>query len=115
ALPGGTGQAFGSGSAYALTGQGAFFVSGPIRDHYFRLGGATGVLGFPLGAQTCTPALCSQEFQYGWIMWSSAEGARVGAPDIEAAATAMSSSLGARVPSSFVHYPYNGGGMAEGF
>ncbi|MBO9627114.1 MAG: hypothetical protein J7484_12160, partial [Microbacterium sp.] len=54
ALPGGLGQAFTGGSAYALDGKNAFFVSGPVRDHYFSLGGATGRLGFPVGAQSCT-------------------------------------------------------------
>ncbi len=115
ALPGGTGQAFGSGSAYAVTNGTAFFVSGPIRDQYFTLGGATGRLGFPVGAQTCTSTLCSQEFQYGWISWSAAAGARVGAPAIDAVATAQAATLGARIPSSFVYYSFNGGGMAEGF
>ena len=114
-LPGGVGQAFGSGSAYALTNAAAYFVSGPIRDHYFGLGGATGRLGFPISAQSCTPQLCVQEFQYGSIMWSAAGGARVGAAEIDAVGVAQAATLGAKVPSSFVYYTFNGGGMAEGF
>lgn len=114
-MPGGSGQAFSGGSAYAATGGTASFVSGPIRDRYFALGGATGSLGFPLGAQACTSALCSQEFQYGWILWSAAAGARVGAPAIDTVAAAQTGVIGARIPSSFVHYSYNGGGMAESY
>jgi len=112
-MVGGVGQAFGSGSAYAVANGGAYFVSGPIRDYYFGLGGATGRLGFPVGAQSCTSTLCSQEFQYGWILWSSPSGARIGAPAIDAVATAQGSTLGSRVASSFVYYTVNGGGMAE--
>ena len=115
ALPGGSGQAFANGSAYALTNGPAYFVSGAIRDHYFALGGATGRLGYPVAAGTCTSTLCSQQFQYGTILWSAAAGARVGAPEIDAVAASQAAVLGARVPGSFVYYSFNGGGTAEAF
>lgn len=115
---GGQAQIFAGGSVYALPGAkagAAYLVGGPIRDEYFRWNGADGKLGYPLGSQSCTPALCQQEFEHGWILWSSADGARIGAPEIDAAYAASATILGARIPSSFFWYSYGGGGMAELF
>ena len=115
---GGFGQAFANGSAYYRAGGSAFFVTGAIRDHYFSLGGAAGALGYPVAAQQCSGATsCQQEFQFGWILWTSAGGARVGAPAIDAAYAALGGPggvLGART-SGLVYYSFNGGGFAEAF
>ena len=115
---GGFGQAFVNGSAYYREGGSAFFVSGAIRNHYFSLGGAASQLGYPVAAQQCANANdCSQEFQFGWILWTSAGGARVGAPAIDAAYAALGGpggALGARV-SGLVYYSFNGSGFAEAF
>jgi uncharacterized protein with LGFP repeats len=115
---GGFGQAFANGSAYYRDGGSAFFVSGAIRSHYFSLGGAASSLGYPVAAQQCASATeCQQEFQFGWILWTSAGGARVGAPAIDAAYAAAggpSGKLGART-SGLVYYSFNGGGYAEAF
>jgi uncharacterized protein with LGFP repeats len=115
---GGGGQAFAKGSAYYRDGGAAFFVTGAIRDHYFSLGGAAGRLGYPVGAQQCADAAtCQQEFQFGWILWTSSGGARVGAPAIDAAYAAAGGPtgvLGAR-SSGLVYYSSNGGGYAEAF
>ena len=86
--------------------------------HYFALGGAAGKLGFPVGVQQCASATeCQQEFQFGWILWTSADGARVGAPAIDAAYAALGGpggTLGART-SGLIYYSFNGGGYAEVF
>ncbi len=114
---GGFGQAFANGSAFYRAGGPANFVSGPIRDYYFALGGAASRLGYPVGAQACTAESCQQEFQFGWIIWSAAGGARVGAPAIDAVYSALGGAggvLGART-SPLVYYSFNGGGLAEGF
>jgi uncharacterized protein with LGFP repeats len=114
---GGFGQAFSNGSAYYRQGGPAYFVSGGIREHYFSLGGAASRLGYPVGVQTCTSESCQQEFQFGWIIWSAASGARVGAPAIDAAYSALggaAGALGART-NPLVYYAFNGGGLAEGF
>ncbi len=115
---GGFGQAFANGSAYYRAGGSAWFVSGAIRAHYFALGGAAGELGFPVGAQQCASATaCQQEFQFGWILWTSADGARVGAPAIDATYAALGGpggALGARA-GGLVYYSFNGGGFAEVF
>lgn len=116
AIPGGVGQAFAKGSVYYRPAGTLQFVSGAIRDHYFTLGGATGRLGFPAGAQQCASGACHQEFQFGWII-SNAAGARVGAPAIDAAYAALGGAagvLGART-SALAYYSFNGGGFAEAF
>ncbi|MEZ3159427.1 hypothetical protein AB1K54_02640 [Microbacterium sp. BWT-B31] len=121
ALPyfgGGFGQAFANGSAYYRSDGAVYHVSGPIRDRYFAQGGAAGALGFPSGAQQCANAsTCQQQFQFGWVLWTSAGGARIGDPAIDAAYAAAGGaggSLGART-NLFLYYSYNGGGFAEGF
>ena len=115
---GGYGQAFAQGSAYYRSGKNAVFVSGAVRDFYFTWGGAAGKLGFPIGEQQCSGgSSCQQEFQFGWILWTPAGGARVGAPAIDAAYAAaggLSGALGPRT-NTFVWYPYGGGGFAEVF
>ena len=115
---GGFGQAFAQGSAYYRIGGSAHLVAGAVRDHYFSLAGAAGILGFPVGAQQCSgTASCQQEFQFGWILWTSSGGARVGAPAIDAAYAAAggpSGALGART-SQLLYYSSNGGGFAEAF
>jgi uncharacterized protein with LGFP repeats len=115
---GGYGQAFANGSAYYRSGGAAYFVSGAIRGKYFQLGGAVGSLGFPVGAMQCADAsTCQQQFQFGWILWTAAGGARVGDPAVDAAYAAAGGATGVLGPQTdpFVYYPYNGGGFAEGF
>lgn len=121
ALPhqgGGAGQAFANGSAYYRDGGPAFFVSGAIRSHYFALGGAAGKLGYPTGNPQCVSAAqCQQEFQFGWILWTSSDGARIGAPAIDTAYEAAGGAagvLGARA-GTVVYYSFNGGGLGEVF
>ena len=115
---GGAGQAFANGSAYYRDGGAAYFVSGAIRSHYFTVGGAAGKLGYPVGNAQCASAgQCQQEFQFGWILWTSSEGARIGAPAIDtayAAAGGAAGVLGART-GTVVYYAFNGGGLGEVF
>lgn len=51
--------------------------AGPIRDRYASMGFENGVLGYPVASQVCglAAAGCSQAFQGGDILWSSASGA----------------------------------------
>jgi uncharacterized protein with LGFP repeats len=114
---GGYGMAFTAGSAYSARDGLTYFVSGAIRDFYFQHAGAAGEFGFPIGPQTCSPERCLQPFQFGWIIWSLKDGARAGSPDIDAAYAAAGGPagvLGART-NPLVFYPFNGGGLAEGF
>ncbi|WP_394551186.1 hypothetical protein ACDF64_10880 [Agromyces sp. MMS24-JH15] len=116
-LPGGIGQAYTRGSAYA-TGSTAYFVDGTIRDLYFAYGGATGRLGFPTKAESCSgDGTCVQEFQYGVIIAPPTGPARIGSPDIEAAYAATGGPAGVLGPISgiMVYYPYGGGGLAQGY
>lgn len=112
----GFGQAFANGSAYDRAGGPAFFVTGAIRDLYFRLGGSIGRLGFPVAAQQCAGSSCNQQFQFGWIT-ADASGVRVAVPAIEAAYAALGGAggtLGARL-GGLTHYTFNGGGFAEAY
>lgn len=112
---GGFGQAFAGGSAYWRSDGVPHFVTGPIRDRYFAQGGAAGALGYPVRAMDCqTASSCRQQFQFGWILWTSAAGTRIGDPAIDASYTVHASSLGHRT-GAFAHYAANGGGFAEGF
>lgn len=111
----GGGQAFTASSIYYLTGAPAYAVSGPVLNAYFAASGAAGRLGFPVGSQQCTGTTsCQQQFQGGWIVWSSASGARITVPAIDAAYQAQggaSGPLGAQI-GDFLHYDVNGGGFA---
>ena len=115
---GGHGQAFASGSAYYRADGKVSFVSGAIRERYFASNGASGSLGFPVSDMSCDgSSACRQQFQYGWIMWTAAAGARIGDPAIDAAYAAAggaNGALGATV-GGLVYYPYSGGGFAQGF
>lgn len=110
---GGYGQAFSAGSAYHVNGGTAFFVTGSIRDTYFKLGGAAGSLGFPVGAQECSGPSCVQRFEFGAII-KDGSGTRVASPEIEAVASANANLLGAST-TGLLYYPYAGGGLAQGF
>ncbi len=44
-----------NGSVYWSPGTGAWSVRGAIRDHYFSLGGPTGLLGYPVTDESVTP------------------------------------------------------------
>lgn len=114
----GSGQAFGKGSAYALSGSPAVWVTGPIRDFYFSRGGAVGELGYPTEAATCADASsCRQAFEHGTVLWGGADGARIIEPAIEDVYTASggaSGPLGERT-SGLLRYSFNGGGTAQAY
>lgn len=63
----GSGQVFTSGSAYAMRGGAAFFVSGAIRSAFFSAGGAVGRFGFPTSNAQCSEGACTQSFQGGTL------------------------------------------------
>lgn len=113
----GTGQVFIGGSLYARNGSAPNFVSGPIRDFYFSKSGATGSLGWPAGAATCTPdgASCTQTFTGGTVAWTKAGGAKLTAPEIDAAYAALGGASGAlgAVRSDPIWIPQNGGGLGK--
>lgn len=65
---GGSGQVFANGSIFSSR-SGTFAVSGAVRTEYFQQGGASGALGWPTGAATCSAdSLCTQSFQNGTIV-----------------------------------------------
>ncbi|MRG60553.1 hypothetical protein GE115_11850 [Agromyces sp. CFH 90414] len=118
-LPGGWGQAFTAGSAYAFGNESAIFVSGAIRDTYFRVGGATGPLGFPVTTAACglPGAGCEQAFQNGSVYWSRATGAHSVTGQFLVAYRVAGGPLGAwGYPlTSEVALPYRGGGTGQAF
>ncbi len=70
---GGATQRFEKGWLSWTASAGFVTTSGVIAASYTALGGPTGVLGHPVGART--PGAgggYSQEFQHGWLIWSSA-------------------------------------------
>ncbi len=114
---GGFGQVFATGSAYYRAGGPAYFVSGVIRDATSRVVVLRASSGSRRALLRVIASLCRQQFDGGWLLWSSAAGARVGDPAIDAAYAAAGGAtgvLGARV-GGLVRYSYNGGGFAEGF
>lgn len=67
----GSGQSYLRGSMYS-SAAGVFPVLGVIRSEYWRLGGNSGTLGWPIHAATCSSGLCTQQFQGGTISQVSA-------------------------------------------
>ncbi|WP_166784938.1 hypothetical protein [Cryobacterium sp. TMT2-42-4] len=116
---GGLGQAFQKGSIYWSAGRGAFAVTGGIRNFYFTQAGEAGALGWPIAAEICGLADggCSQAFQNGTIYWSSADGGRIGSPEIEAVYNGLggaTGALGSRT-SGLIKVSANGGGLGQAF
>lgn len=62
----GSGQTFANGTIYS-SAAGVFTVLRPLRDAYFAAGSNSGSYGWPVGPQTCSVGVCSQEFQGGTI------------------------------------------------
>ncbi|MFC9559100.1 LGFP repeat-containing protein [Agromyces sp. NPDC056965] len=118
-LPGGTGQAFTSGSAYATSAGQGYFVSGAIRGIYFGYGGATGALGYPTADATCgQPGNgCVQPFQQGSIYAWEATGAQaVLHPFLEPYTSAGGPAGSWGLPTTpAVALPYGGGGTGQAF
>jgi uncharacterized protein with LGFP repeats len=62
---GGAAQYFQNGRLLHATGASeGFAVQGQMLALQNQLGGASGSMGWPISAATCTPASCSQDFQY---------------------------------------------------
>lgn len=113
----GSGQAYGNGSIYN-SAAGTWEVTGAIRAHYFGRGGAVGQLGWPKAAPACSSATaCSQSFQFGTITWTSADGARVIVPEIDAVHSAAGGSSGplGRPVSDYLTITANGAGVARAY
>ncbi|HEX4058515.1 MAG TPA: hypothetical protein VHX87_09395 [Galbitalea sp.] len=70
----GGGQLFANGSIYTSTA-GTFVVSGGIRTEYWNQLSTAGKLGWPAAAAACTGSVCSQVFQGGLVVSSSATSA----------------------------------------
>ena len=113
---GGTAQDFQNAASIFASTAGAFPVSGTMRRAYFDRGGATGTLGWPTGAATCTADTCRQSFQNGVLYASPTTSAVVGVK-IDTAYQAQGGPKGALGwPSSIVYtYAQNGGGTAQDF
>ncbi|PPB50774.1 lysozyme M1 [Arthrobacter pityocampae] len=77
---GGCYQSFQKGEIFWSTASGArISKTGPIRTAYRAAGAENGILGYPIGAETCGLKNdgCFQAFQRGEILWSSTTGARI--------------------------------------
>ncbi len=69
-------QEFERGTGYWSSTTGTAMVRGAIRDLFNREGGASGVLGAPIGAETTSSTgVASQEFRSGTIYWTAKTGA----------------------------------------
>jgi uncharacterized protein with LGFP repeats len=74
----GQSQTFQNGGVYWTAASGAFPVSGGLFTYYQSMGAATGGLGWPVGAMSCTDAnVCTQAFQNGTVSWSAANGGSI--------------------------------------
>jgi len=65
-LPGRVAQSFAGGTIYASPA-GSFVVRGAVRSAYFAAGGESGSLGWPIAAEVCAGAECSQAFERGTV------------------------------------------------
>ncbi len=77
-LPGGgCYQLFRGGAVYRSTAGGTHPVWGAISQAWARQSWERGPLGYPTGAEVCTPShdSCTQTFQGGVVVWSAARGA----------------------------------------
>ncbi|HZB18460.1 MAG TPA: hypothetical protein VE463_01380 [Blastococcus sp.] len=74
---GGCRQDFTGGSVLWSTATGAHATYGAIRTHWLAGGAEAGPLGYPDGEMTCGATSCSQSFQNGTAVWSSAAGVQV--------------------------------------
>jgi len=113
---GGTAQAFVKASVYVRAGGSPIAVSGATKDKYFTLSGASGSLGWPTTAQSCSGQSCSQKFQRGYVL-TDGSSARIGAPEIDAAYAAAGGAGGSLGKSSGEGIPIvaNGGGLGQPF
>lgn len=70
-------QAFEDGAIYQRAQEPAYVLSGPIRAEYGRQGYSWGTLGWPVADRICGLVAdgCKQQFDTGWIVWSSGSGA----------------------------------------
>jgi len=73
-------QHFQGGDMHWTSGTGAQPTVGGIHYLWGQLGFENGVLGYPLAAEQCNSAhnTCTQKFQGGSIIWTSAGGAKLG-------------------------------------
>jgi len=109
-------QAYAGGAVY-VKGDRASVMTGAIRDEYARQNYSWGTLGWPRSDQTCGLAAggCKQEFETGWIVWSSATGARRidgGLWETWAAQGAEGGALGYPTSAAYVR---DGGGWSQDF
>lgn len=113
----GAGQVFVGGSIYS-SAAGAFGVSGAIKQEYFRLGGATGSLGWPTSAADCSGAggACSQSFERG-VLVSSGQSVFTVAGDIRTTYQGLGGLTGAFGAPISAAAPIsgNGGGSGQAF
>lgn len=75
AAPGGRFSPFTAGRIYWSEATGAVEVRGGVLEAYLRTGGAGGVLGLPIRAETPAPGGVEARFQRGRVWWSPASGA----------------------------------------
>ncbi|MDI2099417.1 hypothetical protein [Ruicaihuangia caeni] len=67
----GSGQQFERGTIYS-SAAGTFPVWGVVRAEWWRTGGNMGALGWPVANPVCSGGVCSQEFQNGVVVQTSA-------------------------------------------
>lgn len=74
---GGRSQAFESGTMFWAASAGMFYTTGVVRTAHDALGGAQGVLGYPIGDYGIAAGVGrAQGFQKGSLYWSPATGSR---------------------------------------
>ncbi|MFT4285220.1 MAG: hypothetical protein QM598_10355, partial [Protaetiibacter sp.] len=74
----GQSQSFQGGGVYWTPRWGGFPVSGGMFTFYQGKGAATGVLGWPIGAMSCSGGgTCTQAFQNGTVSWSATTGGTI--------------------------------------
>ncbi|MGY1703285.1 LGFP repeat-containing protein [Geodermatophilus sp. SYSU D00697] len=71
-------QSFQRGRLLRDPATGTWISSGPLITKWTALGGGSSALGHPVGDQVCntTGTVCRQQFQRGWLYWTSVAGAR---------------------------------------
>ncbi|WP_353988408.1 hypothetical protein [Ruicaihuangia caeni] len=112
--PGG-GQTFERGTIYS-SAAGVFPVWGAVRAEWWRLGGNGGALGWPVGNPECASGLCSQQFQGGKLVQTSASSV-VLQPAVHPAYASVASAFKAQLgeaTTGYIDIPVNPNGPGGG-
>lgn len=113
-LAGGRSQAFAGGTVYVSDfAEVALFSRSGLFQRYLQLGGPSGSLGWPTGAEQCEVSSCLLPLQHGILAWSAATDVRLIPESIMSAYVSAGALSGPGVPSSsLISY---GSGSAQDF